>query len=231
MNTILTSENLTKCFGKEQVLRGVDLSIEEGTFTAILGPSGSGKSTLLNILSGLNAPTSGKVFHREKEVSGLKEAELAMWKRQFVGHVFQNYLLLNNLTAEENIKIGMVPNKEGISFDRLTDMLDIGSVLKKFPSQLSGGQQQRVAIARAVIKCPELLFCDEATGALDFKNGKKVVSLLHMLKDTFGITVLFTTHNQEIAKTAQRILTIQDGVIVKDKTNETPVLPEEMVWG
>lgn len=227
---ILCGENLTKTFGQEQVLKGITLSIEENTFTAILGPSGSGKSTLMNILSGLTRPSGGRVLHDGVEVSGLPEPALADWKRSSVGHVFQSYLLLNNLTAEENIKIGIAPGKASLSFDRLVGLLEIAPILHKFPSQLSGGQQQRVAIARAVIKGPSLLFCDEATGALDEANSKKVVELLHSLKSIFGITILFTTHNQQIAKTADRLLLLRDGLLDSDIINENPICAADMVW-
>ena len=231
MKTVLKAEGIKKSFGRQDVVKGISLEVKENTFTAILGPSGSGKSTLLNILSGLNRPTSGTIISDGVEISALKEAKLADWKRDCVGNVFQNYLLLNNLTAEENIKIGISPNKTPLAFDRLVRLLEIEDTLGKFPAQLSGGQQQRVAIARAVIKSPDLLFCDEATGALDEKNSKNVVRLLHLLKTTFGITILFTTHNQQIAKTADRVLTIKDGLLSQDNNNETPISADKMVWG
>lgn len=231
MNELLKAENLKKTYGKENVLNGITLAICENTFTAILGPSGSGKSTLLNILSGLIRPTGGKVYCDGKTVTDYSEAQLADWKRAEVGHVFQNYLLLNNLTAEENIQIGITPGKNPLAFDRITRMLEIEDILDKFPSQLSGGQQQRVAIARAVIKAPRLLFCDEATGALDEANSKKVVGLLHTLKTTFGITVLFVTHNAQIAQTADRVLTIKNGLLAGDTQNKNPISAADMVWG
>jgi putative ABC transport system ATP-binding protein len=140
-------------------------------------------------------------------------------------------MLLSNLTAEENIKIGIAPGKTPLDFNRLTRMLEIDSVLDKFPAQLSGGQQQRVSIARAVIKAPRLLFCDEATGALDEANSKKVVELLHMLKSAFGVTVLFVTHNAQIARTADRVLTMKNGLLAGDMTNENPISAAGMVWG
>lgn len=231
MKEIVKAEMLTKAYGKEKVLNGITLTIHENTFTALLGPSGSGKSTLLNILSGLIRPTSGKVSCGGKTITDYSEARLAHWKRGEVGHVFQNYLLLNNLTAEENIKIGITPDKNPLAFDRITRMLEIEDILDKFPSQLSGGQQQRIAIARAVIKAPRLLFCDEATGALDEANSKKVVDLLHTLKATFGITVLFVTHNPQIAQTADRILTIKNGLLAGDVQNKNPISAVDMVWG
>lgn len=230
MKTILKSENVTKDYGKERVVKGISLDIYQDTFTAILGPSGSGKSTLLNIFSGLIRPTAGMVWYEDKVISSYSETQLADWKRAEVGNVFQNYLLLNNLTVGENIKIGINPDRTPLAFDRLTRILEIDSILDKFPAQLSGGQQQRTAIARAVIKGPRLLFCDEATGSLDEANGKKVVGLLHSLKSTFGVTILFTTHNSQIAETADRILTIKDGVLYNDLINENPILAGDMEW-
>lgn len=231
MQVVMAAEGITKEFGNEKVIKGISLKIHENTFTAILGPSGSGKSTLINILSGLIRPTNGRVMFGDEVVTDYNETRLADWKRVEVGNVFQNYLLLNNLTAEENIKIGINPSGTPIAFDRLTRILQIDDILKKFPAQLSGGQQQRVAIARAVIKCPRLLFCDEATGSLDEANSKKVVELLHSIKSTFGTTILFTTHNAQIAETANRVLTIKDGLLHRDMTNENPIPANEMVWG
>lgn len=231
MKVILKSKNITKKYGKESIIDGISLDIYENTFTTILGPSGSGKSTLLNILSGLTRPTSGDVWYGENVISDYSEPQLADWKRWEVGNVFQNYMLLNNLTAEENIKIGIAPGKTPLAFDRLVRMLEIDDILEKFPAQLSGGQQQRVAIARAVIKAPRLLFCDEATGALDETNSKKVVELLHSLKSAFGVTILFTTHNAQIAETADRVVTIKNGVLHKDVTNENPISAKDMAWG
>ena len=231
MTIVLQAESITKTFDKEEILKGISLSIEENTFTAILGPSGSGKSTMLHVLSGLMKPTSGVVKCEGKVVSQYREAQLAEWKRNEVGQVFQNYLLLENLTVEENIRVGINNGKASFSFDRLVRILELEQYLKKFPAQLSGGQQQRVAIARAVIKCPKLLFCDEATGALDEKNSKKVVELLHTIKRELGVTILFTTHNEQIAKTADRVLTIKDGMLYRDIRNEHPIAASEMVWG
>ena len=232
METVLLAENLYKTFSnKEEVLKGIDLKIERGSFSVILGQSGSGKSTLLNVLSGMLKPTSGKVLCKGIDISNLPENKLADFKRNFISNIFQNYMLLNNLTVRENILIGISDRKESIGFDHLTNTLQIESILDKFPSQLSGGQQQRVAIARAVIKRPEILFCDEATGALDEINSKNVVELLHKLNKEYGITILFVTHNLQIAETADRIITITDGQVKHDKRNANPIHANDMVWG
>lgn len=232
MSSILILENITKTFGShESVLHGISLDIEKETFTAILGPSGSGKTTLLNVMSGLLKPTSGKVWYKGADITVMSKGQFADWKRAEVGNVFQNYLLLNNLTARENILIGKAPSKPSLSFDMLTNLLEIDTILDKFPAQLSGGQQQRIAIARAVLKKPSILFCDEATGSLDESNSKKVVALLHTLKSTFGITILFTTHNLQIAETADRVITIKDGLLFNSRINENPVSASDMAWG
>ncbi len=230
MKIIMNAENLTKVYGSETVINGISLAVYQDTFTAILGPSGSGKSTLLNILSGLTRPTTGTVCYGEWKITELSEGQLADWKRTCAGNVFQNYLLLNNLTVEENITIGVSPGKTPLSFEGLTKLLEIDHLLDKFPSQLSGGEQQRTAIARAVIKAPRILFCDEATGSLDEANSKKVVGLLHDLKSSFGVTVLFTTHNEQIAKTADRVLTIKNGKLFSDIPNPNPIAASDMEW-
>lgn len=232
MKTILKATGITKAFTHhEMILKGISLDITEGSFVVLLGPSGSGKTTLLNVLSGLLRPTSGSVRCGDQVVTEMTEAELARWKRRKTGNIFQNYLLLNNLSVRENIEIGMAPGAEPLDFEELVEMLEIGKILDQFPGQLSGGQKQRAAIARAVIKKPEILFCDEATGALDEANSKNVVRLLHELKETFGITVLFVTHNLQIAETADRVITIKDGRLWQDQRNRHPIKADEMIWG
>lgn len=231
MKPLLRAENIMKVFNNEEkVLKGISLEIGSNSFTVMLGPSGSGKTTLLNVLSGLAKPTSGRVWYRDSEITALSENGLADWKRSSIGNVFQNYMLLNNLTVRENIEIGVNPNAEHLDFYELIDILDIRNILDKFPAQLSGGQKQRTAIARAAIKKPAILFCDEATGALDEANSKKVVGLLHSLKAEFGITILFVTHNMQIAETADRVITIKDGLLYKDDYNKEPLSADEMVW-
>ena len=235
MKTIIKAEGIYKTFqDEEEILKGVQLEVEENTFTVILGPSGSGKSTLLNIMSGMLKPTAGRVWFRGEEVTSLRENDLAKWKRNHVGNIFQNYLLLENLTVRENIEIGKrqkpAADEENLDFDELVKMLQIEDLLDKFPGQLSGGQQQRVAIARAVIKKPEVVFCDEATGALDEENSKKVVELLHELKKRYGITILFITHNHQISYTADRVIMIKNGQISHDYVNESPIEAKDMVW-
>lgn len=231
MKTVLKTENITKIYNNgEMVLRDITFEIKAGSFTAMLGQSGSGKSTLLNVISGLLKPTAGEVWFGGKRITGLSEEDLADWRRSSVGTTFQNYLLLNNLTVRENIEIGISAASSPLPFEELVRILEIDSLLGKFPAQLSGGQQQRTAIARAAIKKPDILFCDEATGALDEAGSKKVVQLLHSLKSTYGIAVLFVTHNLQIAETADRIITIKDGRLFHDKINENPISAGDMDW-
>lgn len=231
MTTVLQATGIRKNYnGREEILKGVNIELYENSFTAVLGPSGSGKTTLLNILSGLLKPTEGCVKIDGKDITKSDGAQLARLKRKDFGYIFQNYLLLGNLTAEENIRIG-APDRDGaLCIDRLTEILDIKSVLRKFPSQLSGGEQQRVAIARAVIKKPRLLFCDEATGALDEENSRKVVGLLLSVKAAFGIAVIFITHNLSIARTSDRVIMMKNGLIVSDEENKDRITADQMVW-
>lgn len=231
MEAILKAEKIEKIFKQEKILKGISLEIMPNSFTVLLGPSGSGKTTLLNILSGLLKSSSGKVYYKDKAITEFSKNQLADWKRKNVSNIFQSYLLLNNLTVRENIEIGMFSPDNGLPLDELSHLLEIHHLLDKFPSELSGGQQQRVAIARAVIKKPDILFCDEATGALDENNSKKVVALLHHLKQSLGLTVIFVTHNLQIAETADRVITIKDGLIHQDKINQNPISAYEMIWG
>jgi len=232
METILTAEKIVKRFHEnETVLNGVDLSISSNSFNVILGASGSGKTTLLNIISGLLRPTSGKVLYNGSELTAFNSSQMADLKRNDIGHIFQSYLLLPNLTAEENIRIGMTTSREtSLPFGEITAMLGIDDILHKFPSQLSGGQQQRVSVARAIIKNPKILFCDEATGALDEENSRRVIKLLHSIKQQYGVTVVFITHNLRIADTAERVITMKDGRIHHDRRNHAPISADEMSW-
>lgn len=229
MKSIIKAEKIVKKFNdNETILKGVDLSISQNSFNVLLGASGSGKSTLLNIMSGLLRPTSGKVFYQDSEITSFNDSQMSNFKRTEISNVFQGYLLLPNLTVAENIKIGIAKDRKALPYKEIIEMLGIGDILNKFPAQLSGGQQQRTSIARAIIKNPKVLFCDEATGALDEDNSKRVIKLLHLIKKQYGITIIFITHNLKIANTAERIITIKDGLIYKDMKNETPGNADEM---
>ena len=231
MSVILEAKSVSKKYEKDiYVLKDINLNFNTNSFTAILGHSGSGKTTLLNVLSTILKPTSGNVTYKGNEITGLGKSEIAEIRRKEIGFVFQNYLLLSNLTVRENILIGSAKEKEEMDINSLSILLGIDKLLDKLPYELSGGEQQRVSIARAVIKKPDILFCDEATGALDEDNSKNIVTLLHKIKNEYGMTVIFSTHNKKIASTADRIIFIRDGEIIHDEINNQPVLPENMNW-
>lgn len=228
---ILEAKAVNKEYNQHYVLKNVDVSIDGGEFIAILGHSGSGKSTMLNIFSSILTPTSGQMLYHGQDITQLSEHKLAELRREKIGLVFQHYMLLPNLTIRENIALGQKKGGENINLDELCNLLGIQGLLDGYPYQLSGGEQQRACIARAVIKKPEILFCDEATGALDKDNSINIVTLLHKIKGEYGTTIFFTTHNREIAKTADRVLVLEDGHIIEDYVNGEKLAPEEMKWG
>ncbi len=231
MKIAISVQNVTKHFKKNEIiLREISLDLAEGEFTAIIGPSGSGKSTLLNLMSGLLRPSNGHVFINNQDIAELNEDALADFRRLHLGHIFQHYHLLSHLTVRENIYIGLSGTSEHHTVEELAALLGIEGILNQFPGQLSGGQQQRVAIARALIKRPRILFCDEATGALDETNSKNVITLLHLARQQYGVTIVFITHNPEIAKTAQRVITIKNGSVYQDRLNEHPITAAQMHW-
>lgn len=230
MENLIEVKGISKSYSvQENVLKKIDLGIEGNTFNVLLGQSGSGKSTLLNIMSGLLLPTSGATLIDNTDINHLNEKKLADIRRNRISNIYQDYMLLSELTVRENIELGK--GKDNIPLAELADSLGISDLLNKYPSQLSGGQRQRAAIARAVIKKPEVLFCDEATGALDEENSRQVVKLLHDLKDKYGITVVFATHNLKISMTADRVITLKDGRIEKDEINLNPKSPMDIDWG
>lgn len=220
---IIRSESLCKYYGsgEEQVkaLDGISLSIPQGSFTAITGPSGSGKSTLLHLLSGLDHPTSGKVFYQEKNLYDYNDNQLAVLRRRRFGFVFQSYHLVKELTAQENILLPvMLDHKkpDEAYLHRLTGLLKIDDRLSHLPAAMSGGQQQRVSIARALANKPAILFADEPTGNLDGQSGREVMSLLRQVNQEFGITLVLVTHDLNVAEQAERIVHIVDGKIQRD---------------
>lgn len=220
---IIRSESLCKYYGsgEEQVkaLDGISLSIPQGSFTAITGPSGSGKSTLLHLLSGLDHPTSGKVFYQEKNLYDYNDNQLAVLRRRRFGFVFQSYHLVKELTAQENILLPVMLDRkkpDEAYFHRLTELLKIDNRLSHLPAAMSGGQQQRVSIARALANKPAILFADEPTGNLDGQSGREVMSLLRQVNQEFGITLVLVTHDLNVAEQAERIVHIVDGKIQRD---------------
>lgn len=231
MTNIIEVDSIMKEYKEGQVvLAETSLKVQEGIFLAIVGPSGSGKSTLLNIMSGLLKPTRGRVFFNGDDITKYKDKKLSNFRRNNIGLIFQNYYLLSYLTNEENIKVGMSTKNNNYSINKISSILRIDDILSSFPTNISGGQQQRIAIARAIIKKPDILFCDEATGALDEANSKNVISLLHNVQKKLGITIAFVTHNHDIAKTADRIITLKDGKVYSDEINNDPIDIKETIW-
>ncbi|MBE5863476.1 MAG: ABC transporter ATP-binding protein [Lachnospiraceae bacterium] len=214
-------EHIRKEYGngenKLYALNDASLSLEKGEFCVILGPSGSGKSTLLNILGGLDSADGGKLIIDGKELTKLTKKELAKYRREQVGIVFQTYNLIGELTVRENVKVVSDISATPLDADKLLDELGLGKHKTHFPSELSGGQQQRCAIARAVVKNPSLLLCDEPTGALDSSSSRDVLELLQEVNEKYGTTVVLITHNEAIAEMADRIVRIRDGKITENK--------------
>ena len=211
-------------------LRGVDVQFLEGELIVLLGRSGSGKSTLLNILGGLDLPTSGKVIYRGREMGNFKENELTRYRRNHVGFVFQFYNLIPSLTARENVSLVTEISPHPMKPEEALDLVGLGNRLDHFPSQMSGGEQQRVAIARAIAKRPDVLLCDEPTGALDINTGVKVLEALQSVNREFGTTTAVITHNAVIADMAHRIITLSDGNIESVRINKERRSANELIW-
>ncbi|HEU5261560.1 MAG TPA: ABC transporter ATP-binding protein [Gemmatimonadales bacterium] len=211
-------------------LRGVDLSLSAGELVVLLGPSGSGKSTLLNIIGGLDVPTSGRVVYRASDLTAADDQTLTRYRRESVGFVFQFYNLVPTLTARENVALVTDLSSRPFTPEEALDLVGMGHRLDHFPSQLSGGEQQRVAIARAIAKRPDVLLCDEPTGALDVTAGTVVLGAIARVNRELGTTTALITHNAVIADMADRVLQLADGRVVGDRQNARRALPEELRW-
>ncbi len=211
-------------------LRGVDLDLFPGEFVVLLGPSGSGKSTLLNILGGLDVPTSGEVFYLDHNLTAAEPAELTRYRREHVGFVFQFYNLIPSLTALENTELVTEIAENPLDPQECLRLVGLQERLNHFPAQLSGGEQQRVAIARAVAKRPEVLLCDEPTGALDYPTGRLVLEVLERVNRQLGTITVIITHNVAIADMADRVIRISSGEIVEIHRNKKKVSPSELTW-
>ena len=220
----LEIKDLKKSFGTEEnrteVLKGIDFSVEKGQICVLLGPSGSGKSTLLNIIGGIDQADEGYVSINGEKTTDMKEKRLTQYRRRHLGYVFQMYNLIPNLSVRENIEVGAYLSDRSLELDELLKTLGLYEHRNKLPNQLSGGQQQRVSIGRAIVKNPDILLCDEPTGALDSKTGHMVMDLFHKLHEEQGKTIVLITHSQELAQETERIVTLLDGQIVADNGGE-----------
>lgn len=215
---------------KNEVLKGIDFQINQGEFIIVLGQSGSGKTTLLNIIGGMSQPSSGELYYQGQPLHQASEAELTLYRRKEIGFIFQHYNLMPNLTAYENVKLAAEIAEHPLALEEILQDVGLEDLADHFPSQLSGGQQQRVAIARAIVKRPALLLCDEPTGALDIQTGIQVLKALVKLNQDLHVTIVIITHNAEIAKMANRIFYLKDGILDHIKVNEHPLSPEELTW-
>jgi len=231
---VFEARGVTKVYhvGEVEVhaLRGVDVDLYEGEFAVLLGPSGSGKSTLLNILGGLDVPTSGRVHFREHDLTAFDDAALTHYRREHVGFVFQFYNLIPSLTARENTALITEIAHNPMKPEEALKLVGLGDRMDRFPSQMSGGEQQRVAIARAIAKRPDVLLCDEPTGALDVKTGIVVLEAIERVNRELGTTTAVITHNAVIAGIADRVITISNGRIANVMRNEKKTAARELVW-
>lgn len=230
----LLINDIHKFYGEKEsrieVLKGIDCEVEDGEICVLLGPSGSGKSTLLNIIGGLESADQGCIDIGEFCTDNMSEKELANYRRNNLGFVFQFYNLIPNLTMKENIEVCAYLSKEPLDIDELLDTLGLTPHKDKFPNQLSGGQQQRCAIGRALVKNPQILLCDEPTGALDYTTSKDILELIERINQKYHNTIIIVTHNQAISMMADRILKLRDGKITSNKVNENKISAKDLEW-
>lgn len=230
----LEIKNLRKGFGvsdsRVEVLKGIDLNIEKGEFCVLLGPSGSGKSTLLNIIGGIDEADSGSIAIDGERLADMSEKKLTSYRRKHLGYIFQMYNLIPNLNVRENIEVGAYLGDHPLDVEELLHTLGLYEHRHKLPNQLSGGQQQRTAIGRAIVKNPDILLCDEPTGALDYNTSKEILQLIETVSQRYGNTVIMVTHNDAIKSLADRVVKLRDGVIRKMYINETRLKAAELDW-
>lgn len=227
-------ENVFKTYKKSNnlnhALKNINLSINKGEIVVILGPSGSGKSTMLNILSGIDSPTEGKVFYEDKRIDNLSSNLLTTYRKNNLGFIFQSYNLISNLTVKENIEMGGHLSSNHLDIKDIVDVVGLSSHINKYPYQLSGGQMQRVAIARAIVKNPNVLFCDEPTGALDEETGKNVLKLLQDINKEYKTTMIIVTHNPSIAYMADTVIRMNSGEILEISKNKKKLDALDLRW-
>lgn len=230
----LELNQIKKSFGsgenRVEVLKGIDLAVEKGEFCVLLGPSGSGKSTLLNILGGIDCADSGDILINGERMADMNEKALTLYRRRHLGYIFQMYNLIPNLTVRENIEVGAYLSRRPLDVDELLRLLSLWEHRAKLPNQLSGGQQQRTSIGRAIVKNPDILLCDEPTGALDYKTGKEILKLIETVNQKYGNTVIMVTHNDAIRLMADRVVRLRDRAIRSNETNAVKVPAQDLEW-
>lgn len=230
----LEIKDLKKSFGNDgnrtEVLKGISFQVERGEICVLLGPSGSGKSTLLNIIGGIDSADSGYISIDVEKTAEMKEKVLTRYRRKHLGYVFQMYNLIPNLNVKENIEVGSYLSDSPLEIDELLKTLGLYEHRHKLPSQLSGGQQQRTAIGRAIVKNPDILLCDEPTGALDYSTSKEILKLIEEVNQKYGNTVIMVTHNDAIKHMADRVISLRDGKIRKDYRTVSKIPASELEW-
>ena len=230
----LEISKIKKHFGegesRVEVLKGIDAQIEKGEICVLLGPSGSGKSTLLNIIGGIDNADSGYIQINGEKTEDMNEKALTLYRRKHLGYIFQMYNLIPNLNIKENVEVGAYLSDNPLNVDDLLKRLGLYEHRHKLPNQLSGGQQQRTAIGRAIVKNPDILLCDEPTGALDYNTSKEILKLIEDINQKYGNTVVMVTHNDAIKNMADRVIKLRDGVIRKNYKNETKTPAAELEW-
>ena len=230
----LVISDLKKSFGsgeaRQEVLRGMDFTVKKGEFCVLLGPSGSGKSTLLNIIGGIDTPDSGFVSINGDKLEDMDEKQLTTYRRKHLGYVFQMYNLIPNLNVKENIEVGAYLSDNPLDVEEVLTTLGLQDHKYKYPNQLSGGQQQRVSIGRAVVKNPDILMCDEPTGALDYKTSKEILALIEDCNQKYGTTIIMVTHNEAIKYMADHVVKLRDGVVRHNDINDKKIPASELEW-
>lgn len=230
----LEINNLHKFYGegdnRNEVLKGINCGVEKGQICVLLGPSGSGKSTMLNIIGGIDNADEGYISINGEKTVDMNEKKLSLYRRKHLGYVFQFYNLIPNLTVKENIEVGAYLSDNPLDIDELLKTIGLWEHKDKLPNQLSGGQQQRTAIGRAIVKNPDILLCDEPTGALDYSTSKDILQLIETVNQKFGNTVIIVTHNDAIKLMADKVIKLRDGAIRKEYINETKVPAAELDW-
>lgn len=230
----LEIKGIRKSFGtgdsRVDVLKGLNLEIEKGEFCVLLGPSGSGKSTLLNIIGGIDVADEGSIIIEGEQLEDMTEKKLSLYRRKHLGYIFQMYNLIPNLTVRENIEVGAYLSDRSLDVDELMRTLEIYEHRNKLPNQISGGQQQRTAIGRAIVKNPDILLCDEPTGALDYRTSKEILKLIETVNRKYGNTIIMVTHNDAIKDMADQVVKLRDGMIRKNYRNEHKLTAAELEW-